>query len=225
MGRLISMLGAGLAYVSIASVLALATLVGIGFYSGKLTSKKLARLRTVLHEADDEADKGPKVAVDLEQPSYEEILEQRAVNFRELELREEIVRQNVNLLNRQRLEITSKRQDFDQVRQAFQEELAQMQNAALVAGEENVRLTFENLKPAQAKQQILLMLERGEIDKVVSLLASISVGKRAKIAAEFTTPEDAQRLSNMLELMGEGAPLADLVEKTKNANANQPTQR
>lgn len=225
MGALVTRLAAGLAYFSIASVLAVLVLLGAAWYSGKLNSSKMARLRAVLHGVDEPAVARTAPVLESEQPSYDEILEQRAINFRQLELREEIVRQNVAHINRQRGEITASRQDFDRAKKMFDDELTALRTQADSAGEENVRLTFENIKPLQAKQQITMMLDRGEMEKVVTLLSSLSINKRAKIAAEFKTPDDAARLSKILELMGDGEPLTSLVDQSRGTEDQPATQR
>jgi hypothetical protein len=225
MRRLLSACAAALAYFSIATVLAALILLGIGWYGGKLTGQTLSRLRAALHDQELAATAAGQTAPDVEQPSYEEILEQRAINFRQLELREQVVRQTADLVNRQRADVVALRQAFDQAQKAFNDQLAALAGQTQSSAEENVRLTFENIKPPQAKQLLLLMLDRGELDKVVALLAAMPVAKRAKIAAEFKTPEETTRLSKILELMGDGAPLAGMIEQARGSAEQQPTQR
>ncbi|MBX7072849.1 MAG: hypothetical protein K1X71_06835 [Pirellulales bacterium] len=223
MGGLISKLGAGVSYFAVATVLAAITLVVIGFSTGTLNEAKLARLRAVLVGTEAQA---PKARPDeaKETPSYEELLERRSVKFRELELREEVVRQNVSILTRERLDVTARRDELTRIQQAFQAELAQMADAALVAGEENVRLTFERMRPPQARQQLLLMLEQGELENVVAMLAAMPIERRAKIVAEFKSPEDLPRLNEILEVMGQGDPVARMVDETRGAMSQAASQ-
>jgi hypothetical protein len=223
---LLSKLGAGIAYFCIATVLAAVAVVFIAFQQGLLSNAKLARFQTIMHDAEPVAGKAPPLPLNAEQPSYAEILEARAIQFRELELREEVVRQNVSLVQQQRTEVTAERQEFDRVKKSFDEELAAMQSTALVDGEENVRQTIEGIKPPQAKEQILRMLERGQMENVVSLLSGMPINKRAKIVAEFKTPEDAAKLAEILKLMGDGGPLAPIAEGAmKPSDPNSPIQR
>lgn len=224
MSRILSSLFAGLAYLAIATLLAIMALVTLGVSKGALTAKKLDRIRKVIREDEPTVPDSKLPKLDVEMPSYDEILADRAVQFRTLELREEIVRQNVNLVNRERAEFTSEREEFDLARQAFETELAEMQNTAVVTGQENVRDTIAGMKPPQAKQQLSLMIEQGEIGKVVALLSELPLTKRNKIVAEFKTPEDSERLKEILELMGEGQPLAQVVDQTRAAipNSNSP---
>lgn len=218
MSRLLAKLGAGLAYFAIATLLAQVALVALGVSHGRLTESSLRKIRDVLNGVDtSDGVVGAGIAQEIELPSYEEILAARSVQFRTLELREEIVRQNVNLVNRERLEFSQQRDAFERARQTFEEQLAQMQDAALLAGEENVRETVATMKPQQAKQQIMLMLEQGEMEKVVALLAAMPMNKRAKIVAEFQTPEDATRLHEILEKMGQGEPTTQYIEQARDA--------
>jgi hypothetical protein len=220
-----SKITAGVVYFAIATLLAQVALVAIGVSQGALTKAKLNRIRDILHSPDESATASGSSELEVEMPSYEEILAARAVEFRTLEMREEIVRQNVNLINRERLELTSKRDEFDRAQQAFEQKLSEMESEALLAGEENVRETIATMKPQQAKQQIMLMLERGEMEKVVALLAAMPTTKRAKVVAEFQTADDAARLNEILERMGEGEPLAQIVDQARAATAPNSTQR
>lgn len=223
---LLAKLGAGIAYLCIATVLAAAILIGIGVSSGKLNGAKLAQLRAMLQDATTPQSQAALLPVNAEQPSYEDILEQRAIQFRELELREEIVRQNVTLAQQERSEMTVEHQAFEQRKKKFDEELLAMQNSTIVEGEENVRQTIESIKPLQAKEQILRMLEQGEMENVVGLLSAMSANKRAKIVAEFKTPDEAAKLAEILKLMGEGIPVAPVIEDALRPNgANSPIQR
>lgn len=226
MTRLLGMLGAGVAYFCIATVIAAVVLLVMFWQSGALSANKLARIREVFHDVDQPASPQAMPPLDAEQPSYEEIVEARAIKFRELELREEIVRQNVTLVQHEKAETTAQRQDFDRIKKQFDDELLAMENQALVAGEENVRQTIESIKPLQAKEQILRMLERDEIENVVAMLAAMPINKRAKIVAEFKAPPDAAKLSEILKLMGEGVPTTPLVDNALQPGApDQPNPR
>ena len=108
--------------------------------------------------------------------------------------------------------MADERRQFDAVRTAFNEELKKMSEGVVATGEENVRTIWEHIKPKQAKEQMLLMLEAQETEKAVSLLSAMPIAKRAKIAGEFKTPDEAQKLAEILKLLREGVPQLGVVD-------------
>ena len=55
-----------------------------------------------------------------------------------------------------------------------------------------MQLIWENIKPKQAKEQILQMIDSNEQDAVVAILTKMSISKQAKIIGEFKTPEESK---------------------------------
>ena len=84
----------------------------------------------------------------------------------------------------------------------------------MTTGHENVRSIWENIKPKQAKEQILKMIEADEIKDVVTIFSAIPITKRAKIVAEFKSPEETKKLDDILRLIREGVAEVNLIEKT-----------
>jgi hypothetical protein len=50
------------------------------------------------------------------------------------------------------------------------------------------------------------------MENVVAMLAAMPINKRSKVVAEFTSADEAAKLSEILKLMGEGAPLAPMID-------------
>ncbi len=150
-----------------------------------------------------------------EQVSYEAILNRRAVKLRDLELREQSLALALDELKTQQQELAASRQKERQERTQFASELQSLKEGAEASGRELVRRTLETVKPKQAKEQLLQMLEKNEIDVVVLLLASMPENRRAKILTEFKTPEENEKLAEVLRRLREGQPEASLVDKTQ----------
>src|SRR2546421_492343 len=55
-------------------------------------------------------------------------------------------------------------------------------------------LLMSKLSPSQAKELILLRLKQNDMDWVVVLMRKLPADRQAKIAAEFTTAEETQKL-------------------------------
>jgi hypothetical protein len=149
-----------------------------------------------------------------EQPSYEQILEARAMKYRNLELREQQLRDAVSQLQFQEAGLADNEKSFQKLREGFNAQLSSMRDGSLATGKEEVRRTLESIKPKQAKQLILEMLENKEINDVVALLTPMSDAKRAKIIGEFKTPEELEKISEVLRLIREGQPQAKVTETT-----------
>ncbi len=75
-------------------------------------------------------------------------------------------------------------------------------------------MIWENIKPKQAKEQILKMLDNQEMNEVVTILSGMPIGKRAKIVGEFKTPEETEKLDEILRLIRCGVPEVNLIDKT-----------
>jgi len=59
------------------------------------------------------------------------------------------------------------------------------------------------------------MLQQKELDDVVTLMTTMSDGKRAKIIAEFKTPEEIKQMDEILRRVRQGQPGAGAAENTQ----------
>jgi len=149
-----------------------------------------------------------------EEPSYQDWIDRRATMFRDLELREQALDNAVARLNVERSELAGDRNTFARIRERFEAELAASTAEARGEGIETLGSILESIKPSQAKEQILQMLENDEMDKVVVLLNAMNGSKRAKIIAEFESEAEGKKMSEVLRRIGEGEPIASMAEET-----------
>jgi flagellar motility protein MotE (MotC chaperone) len=149
-----------------------------------------------------------------EQVSYEQIRETRAVSTRHLELREQALRQGLEQLASEQRELTEQMARHQQLRTAFQQQLSDLQQGAVASGRENARLKLESLKPKQAKQQLVEMLDNDELEEVVALLSDMPDSKAGKIMAEFKDGEEVEQLYEILRCIREGHPESQLATGT-----------
>ncbi|MGW8257327.1 MAG: hypothetical protein ACWGMZ_07585, partial [Thermoguttaceae bacterium] len=147
-----------------------------------------------------------------EQPSYAKILETRALKNRDLELREQELRNGVAQLNFQETKLADDTKLYEKLRDNFDAKLASLTEGSKASGQDEVRRTLETIKPKQAKELILQMLDNKELDVVVSLLSPMPDAKRAKIIGQFKTPEELEKISEVLRRIREGLPAAKLSE-------------
>jgi hypothetical protein len=78
------------------------------------------------------------------------------------------------------------------------------------------------MSPKQAKDQILKMLDEPStvaddpMQDVVTVLKSMADDKRKKLLGEFKTPEEADRLAEILREVRLGLPDSDVIRDTRN---------
>jgi hypothetical protein len=183
----------------------------------KLDKERCSRIAAIAQGIEPSAKEGVKSskAASSEQPSYQEIIETRSVKYRNLELREQQLRNNMAQVQSQESLLADEGKRYKQLREAFDAELAELEKKSTSAGMTEVRQTFEKLDPAQAKELLVEMLDKKEIDKVVVLLRDMQLKSRTNIIAEFKTPEDSDKISEVLRRLREGEPEAGIVDDAK----------
>ena len=229
MGRLLGMLSAAFAYFCISTVLTLCLLLGYAFSKGFLEKGKVTKMIAVAQgiEFPMVAGGNPADAIKpsetQEQPSLEDIEKRRAVQVRNLELREQALQAGIERVKFEERKLSDEKEQYDQITNAFQKQLDELHSGALATGRENIRLIWENIKPKQAKEQILQMMQANEQDDVVAILSAMPIGKRAKIIGEFKTDDDSKKLEVILDLIRRGVPDVKVVNRTEEqVNATKP---
>ncbi len=97
----------------------------------------------------------------------------------------------------------------------FAAQVKSVKEGAEAGGRDVVLRTLQTIKPKQAKEQLAQMLENHEIDQVVLLLSGLPETNRAKILAEFKTPDENKRLAEVLRLIRQGQPEASIADKAQ----------
>ena len=80
------------------------------------------------------------------------------------------------------------------------------------------------MKPRQAKEQIVLMMDAGSLKDVVALISAMAPAKRSKLLAEFKTPDENERLAKILKLIRTGEPELTLIDDAKTKLQPVPNQ-
>jgi len=217
MGRLLGRIGGGLAVLCVATVFSLTLIAGYLWTHGYLDNEKMARMLAVAQgiesaplaatQADSgNADKAAPPADPGEQPSFEDIERLRGIKARDLELREGAVQNGLERVRFEQRKLADELDRYQRLRTSFEGVLQEAHDKTRLAGRDNIRLIWENIKPKQAKDQILQMIDDGQQNEVVAILSGISINKRAKIIMEFKTEDEVKKLSELLRLIREGVP-------------------
>lgn len=163
------------------------------------------RLRDVLLEAKE-----------TETPSFEEVLEQRSKQGFDMDLKIQSQNNYYEQLQVMLRELQEKESRFDLRRNSFNEKLDELEKGIKDEGMREMQRTLEVLDPVKAKTQLLMMVEDNELDKVVSIVQSMSPEKRKRIFNEFEGQNDEEKLADILRRIGEGEPKKSLIEEARN---------
>jgi hypothetical protein len=165
--------------------------------------------------------KAPAAEPAPEQPSYEQILEARALKDRNLEMREHQLQNGLAELRRDQDHLADEQKKFGNIRDNFNAQLLAMREKTTSSGQDEVRRTLESIDSKQAKQLLLEMLDKKEMDDVVTLLLPMTDSKRAKIIGEFTEPEELEKISEVLRRVRQGRPESQVSETTQKKLAGE----
>ncbi len=215
---MIGKLGSLVGYICIATILSLLLGIGYALSTGLLTKSKLDEIAAVIagvERSETKQVKTVKTDETSEQPSLDDMEQKRAVKTRDIEMRELSVSNGINRIAYETAQLQRERADYDKLRSQFDDRLNSLLGTAKDQGMENVRLIWETIKPKQAKEQILQMIEANEEPEVVKILSAMPIAKRAKIVGEFKTEEEAKKLQRIVELIRQGVPDAKLIEDTR----------
>ncbi len=218
-GKLLRALGALLVYFCVATVIAAVILAAYFSHAWQLNREKLIQMLAIAQGVDLAAI-GQKSREDQEEPSteqvsYRQILEERAVKTRNLELREQSLHGAVAMAQAQARTLAEEKKRLLALREGFQGDLASLEKGAVANGRDDARRTLEALKPKQAKVLLAQMLDQKELDDVVTLLSGMTEGKRAKIIAEFKTQAEVDEIGDVLRRIRQGAPAANVAESNE----------
>lgn len=151
---------------------------------------------------------------DVEQPSFDEILDQRKMTSLDMDIRLRSQQEFRDELSIMLAELRDDQDRFSDRLLAFRTELKELGEEAQENGLQEVQRTLQSLDPEQAKEQLLIMYDDKRIDDVVTILQAMSTDARKDILAEFTTPADVEILADVLRRISEGMPVSSLIKET-----------
>ncbi len=187
-----------------ATVLALAAGMGYLIATGRLDRAKAARMVAVMHGLE----LVPEPAVEARQAAAPGLQgsETLIIRSQQLDLRERFIEGQHSDLDAERRKLMAERTQLAQDREALQKERSAWEEGEKAKGIEEAVQMIGNLPPDQAKQQIVEFWTKAEIDWVVTLMRKLPIDRQTKVAREFTTPEDVQKLAEITRRIRDGQP-------------------
>jgi len=217
--RLLSLLGSLLLYFAVATLIAEAIMIGYFWSTWQIDRNRLIQILAVAQGVDLLAMKAESQPAaeepSVEQPSYQQIVQARAMKLRNLELREQSLRNSLAQLQSDGQALAQEKTRYKQDRQQYESQLAALEKGSQTTGLEENRGILAKLAPKQAKELLFQMLKKNEINDVVTLLKDMPEGSRAKILKEFKTPEESEKLDEVLRMIRQGVPQAALAKKAQ----------
>lgn len=193
-------------------------MVGYFAWRGTLSGDSLTKVIALVNGIDITGDRLVSILNKTnvsEQPTFQEILASRRMASLDMDLR--IRSQSVadDELTELFANFRESEGRFDQRREAFDRKLEEDYQGAVQAGLKDVQRTLQSLAADQAKDQLMKIYDDEKIDDVVNIIQGIPVDKRKEILAEFTTPDEADKLHKILQRIGEGLPTTQLIDKAR----------
>ncbi len=225
MSKLIGMLSSLVLYLCFGTILAQGVAFAYLWSKGYLSHEKLSEIDAVMRDFTPAEVKSAQLAkLEAPVPTVEEVARSRALAQRDIELRDQALRQRADQIQTERAKLGDEIARLKQLKSGFETELTQLHDTTVGASADNARIVLENLKPKQAKDQLLRMIDAGEMAAATKLLDAMPVSKRAKVCTEFKSDEDAKKLAEMLKRIREGEPEIQVIDSAKNKlqNATAP---
>jgi hypothetical protein len=210
-------LGALFSAFCTATVLALA--IGLGYLAvtGKLGRQKLAQVVAVMHGLQPLPPEAPAETVAARPAAG--VGEQRSqalmLHNHQLDERERFIAGEQDALNLERGKLVAMKAQLTTAEEAFKKRQSEWEAGERVKGIEEAVLLMSKLSPSQAKELILLRLNKNDMDWVVVLMRKLPADRQAKIAGEFTTQEETQKLDEIVRRIRDGQPPLSEPEKTR----------
>ncbi len=204
---------AGLCMATVLTQLIVTTVYAV---RGTLTLDTATQMIGLLNGIDISAQR-VRAAIDdaqsVEQPSYEEVLEERAAKGLDMDLRLASQAKYREELESMLAELREERDRFDRRRKDFQAELKRIKEGAEKDGMRELQKTLQAMDSEQAKEQLVRMHDDGRIDDIVNIIQATALDKRTDILAEFVSEKEATLLEEILRRIGQGEPMATVIDR------------
>ena len=151
--------------------------------------------------------------VSKEQPSFEEILQARALKTRDFELRAAALSQGKTMLRQRQETLARESSVVNLAKSSFEQQVANYEAKSRSAGlAENIS-AIQSLKPDLAKAQLLKLYE-GEMESLIDIIKGMEPRKSTKILNLFTSKDDKDKLAEILRRIRDGFEYKPPIDNT-----------
>ena len=213
---MLSKISRAFAAFCVATVLTQAILLAYFLIRGSANHDSMTKIVALLNGIDISGQRLQQImreGEDREQPNFEEILAARKLKSYDMDIRLRCQEDFRDELSVMLSELREERERFDERLASFRSELQTMGDEAKKNGLDDVQRTLQALDPVQAKEQLLIMFDDERIDDVVTILQAMATDKRKDILAEFVSPDETEKLADILRRIGDGMPTSALINQ------------
>ncbi len=193
-----------------ATFLAQLCIVGLAASKGNVNRQTIAQVIGLLNGIDIQGGRLKQALIsarDTPTPLYQDVLNAKTNALLQLDSRSRALDNFQRQLSDQQREFQKKVEDFDERRLQFENQQEKLRTGIQLGKVKEIQTILENMAPEEAKKQLIIKLDNKELADVVSILRGMPSDKQKKILAEFTSPEDHQKLSDVLREIRRGQPL------------------
>lgn len=208
----------GLVCFSVASCLSLAGILMMSAARGNLQRSTLTQIVALLNGIDIQGRRLQQAldsSQDTPQPTYAEIVAERARASVGLDAREAALDRYRLELDQLRQQLERSRKEFDQQKTTFENRLAELESEAESNRLQQAQELLENLPVELAKTQILKLIEQGHLEDVVRIVKAMPPERRKKMLGEFDDNAASQRLYEILDQLLVQDPRRNLIQTAR----------
>lgn len=190
-----------------ATFLAQICIVGLAASKGNVSRQTIAQVIGLLNGIDIQGGRLKQALIsarDTPTPLYQDVLNAKTNALLQLDSRSRALDNFQRQLGDQQREHQKKVEDFDERRLQFEMQQEKQRTGTQLDKLREVQTILENMAPEEAKKQLFIKLVNNELADVVSIIRGMPSDKQKKILAEFTQPEDHQKLADVLREIGRG---------------------
>jgi len=235
--KIVNLLGIGLLYFCVATVLAQTVVVGMLWWKGAFSDDRVVAMFAALHGIHPErpVDAQSTASHDghpHEQPSLEEISKQRLLASLDMNLRESTLDKALIELRNLEQQVATENERLKQWQEGMDARIARAENTVLEQSLLELQQTLMVISPKQAKEQILKMLDSSPdgsdtraMNDVVRMLKAMPLDKRKKILGEFKSAPESEKLADILREIRLSPVEMDLLRDSRNQLDGDGTKR
>lgn len=204
------------AALCVATVLTQLVIAAVYAFRGTLNPGTATQIVGLLNGIDMSAERIRAAMTDIDtiqQPSYEEVLRERAIKTLDMDLRLGSQAKYREELEMMMANLREERDRFDLRREEFREELKSIKEGAQQDGMRELQKTLQALDPEQAKEQLVRMYDDDRLEDIVNIIQATPLDKRTDILAEFVSEQEATMLEEILRQIGQGEPMATAIDR------------
>ena len=217
--KIVRALLTGLIYFCVATIICQVIGGAMLFGKGFINQEKMVNVLAAIYGLDvaemkAKIDEANRDDADI-QIAYDRVLQNRVLASLDIDLRESAIEKSMGELRNLQNDVVVQRQRHEQVRQTFEVRLKELESNAANLATQKVLQTMEQMHPKQAKDQLMRIVEEGEITDAVAIINAMKPDKLKKIIQEFKSGEEGAKLYNILREIRSGRGQMELLERTR----------